>query len=218
MVDLVLEHPRLEARGLDRDRLALDVEAADPRVQRPLDVDETRGRLRQPSSAIASSSESHSTSGLTSAVGSPSGPAWKTSSRRRTPSWVAARPTPSAVAHDRDHPLDLGAQLGAELGDLRGLLFSTGSPNLTTWAERRARGARAARLRARRSSASRSARSHRSSLIGRCLTSVMRAQWRLYCGSTSTPSATSLQRRGRRRGRSTASRTAATVAARARAP
>ena len=53
------------------------------------------------------------------------------------PSWVAARPTPSAVAHDRDHPLDLGPQLGAELATGEALLFSTGSPNLTHVRQRR---------------------------------------------------------------------------------
>ena len=38
VVDLVLEDARLEPRGLDRDRLALDVAAGDAGVQRPLDV------------------------------------------------------------------------------------------------------------------------------------------------------------------------------------
>ena len=39
VVDLVLEDPRLEARGLEQDRLAVGVEAADAGVQRALDVD-----------------------------------------------------------------------------------------------------------------------------------------------------------------------------------
>ena len=66
----MLEDPRLEARGLDQERLAVDVDAADPRVaagapRRP----STRGRLRQPSSAVTTSSEIHSSSGLAIAVG-----------------------------------------------------------------------------------------------------------------------------------------------------
>ena len=56
----------------------------------------TPGRLRQPSSAVARSSERHSISGLTRTVGSASEPTWKTSIRRSVPSWVAARPTPIA--------------------------------------------------------------------------------------------------------------------------
>ena len=39
VVDLVLEHARLEPRGLEQQRPALDVDAADAGVQRALDVD-----------------------------------------------------------------------------------------------------------------------------------------------------------------------------------
>src|SRR4051812_19572383 len=38
MVELVLEHPRLQPRCLDADRLAVDVEAAEAGVQGTLDV------------------------------------------------------------------------------------------------------------------------------------------------------------------------------------
>ena len=44
MVDLVLEDPRLEPGCLDRDRLAVDVEAADPRMERALDVHRDPGQ------------------------------------------------------------------------------------------------------------------------------------------------------------------------------
>src|SRR5438132_7202483 len=38
VVELVLEHPRLEARRLEPNRLAIDVETAEAGVQRALDV------------------------------------------------------------------------------------------------------------------------------------------------------------------------------------
>ena len=44
MVDLVLEHARLEAGGLDRERRAPSVVGADPGVKRPLDVDDDAGQ------------------------------------------------------------------------------------------------------------------------------------------------------------------------------
>ena len=94
----------------------------------------TLGMLRQPSSATTASSESHSISGLTSAVGSASEPAAKTSSRRRTPSWVAARPTPDRVVHDRRPSARPRAQLVAELRDRRGLAVQHRIAELTSWA------------------------------------------------------------------------------------
>ena len=65
----MLDHPCLEPGGLDQQRLAVDVEAADPRVQRPLDVDGDPGQAEAALLGAASSSEIHSISGLTSAVG-----------------------------------------------------------------------------------------------------------------------------------------------------
>ncbi len=48
MVHLVLEDARLQARGLDQDRLAGDVPGADPRVQGALDVDDHVGEAQAP--------------------------------------------------------------------------------------------------------------------------------------------------------------------------
>ena len=56
VVHLVLDHARLEPGRLEQDRLAVLVLRADAHVQRALDVDRTRGRLRQPSSAVSCSS------------------------------------------------------------------------------------------------------------------------------------------------------------------
>ena len=75
VVDLVLEHPRLEAGRLDHQRLAAHVAATDAGVEGSLDVDADPGKAQASSSATASSSESHSISGLATAVGVASAPA-----------------------------------------------------------------------------------------------------------------------------------------------
>ncbi len=93
---------------------------------------ETRGRLRHPSSATTASSESHSTCGLTKAVGSESGPAWKTSTLRSIPTCVAASPTPIASRMIAIIRSTSARSSGPNSVTGEALLFSTGSPNLTT--------------------------------------------------------------------------------------
>ena len=200
MVDLVLEHARLQARGLDLDRLALGVAAADPRVQRALDVHRDP---RQAEAALLgerrTSSESHSISGLTSAVGSPSGPAWKTSRRRSTPSWVAARPTPMPSRMIAIIRSTSARSSGPKSVDRRGLALQHRVAELDHVGERRFAAlqqlgfelALVARLRRRLAR-----RSARSSLIATRVVCARSATCDrgAHCGSTSTPIATSLQR------------------------
>ena len=80
-------------------RLAVDVVATEAGVQRPLDIHRNPG----PAEATLLSNdnligEPLNRRKLPGAVGSLSGPAWKTSRRRRIPTWVAASPTPEAAA------------------------------------------------------------------------------------------------------------------------
>ena len=116
----MLEDARLEPRRLDHERLAV---MSRPRTRansgRSTSTD-TRGRLRQPSSAVASSSESHSSSGLAIAVGVASGPGLEDEQPVHHAELGGGQPDADRVVHDRDHPLGLALELGAEAGDLRG--------------------------------------------------------------------------------------------------
>ena len=119
MVDLVLEDPGLEAGGLEADRVAVGVEPGDRDVQRALDVH------RDPRQAEAALLGDHEVVRAPLDLGV---------DQRRRLGIVAGLEDEQAtqhaelgggqadaqpVAHDRDHPLDLGVQLLAEAGDRR---------------------------------------------------------------------------------------------------
>ena len=183
VVDLVLEDPRLEAGGLDHDRLAVDVEAADAGVQRPLDVHRDP---RQAEAALLGDDD---------LVGEPLdlgvdergrlavGAGLEDEQAAQDAELGGGEADAHAVAHDRDHPLDLGAQLGAELGHLRGLALQHRIAELDARARAPPRGAPAAPLRARSRSRSLGLRSaaHRSSNPSLWIDGE-----RPHCGSTST--------------------------------
>ena len=209
MVDLVLEHACLQARGLDL--------IGSPSTSRPLTRTcrgrstsiETRGRLRQPSSARTASSESHSIEGLTRPVGALSEPAWKTSSAAQDAELGGGQADPQPVAHDRDHAVDLGPQLGAEPAHRRGLALQHRVAELDHVRQRRF-----APLQHSASSCLAlgfvpQGTDYRSRAL---IVWIARAghPGERYWGSTSTPIATSFRERSAAR-RSTAARTAATV-------
>ena len=130
VVELVLEHARLEALGLDgalagrgrRTRASARAAARSTSTQ-------TSGIDRQPSSSVSRSSPLHSSTGLTRAGIGASGSARKTKTRCMTPSCVAARPTPSASSHQPGHAPHLVLERAVEALDrARATLRSAGSP------------------------------------------------------------------------------------------
>ena len=98
---------------------------------------DTRGRLRQPSSATTASPESHFDLRVDQRRRLAVGAGLEDEHATQDPELGGGQPDPHAVAHDRDHPLDLGPQLGAELGDLRGPALQHRVAELDDLGERR---------------------------------------------------------------------------------
>src|SRR3954453_1971973 len=121
MVDLVLEDARLQARRLDPDGLAVDVEADHRRVERALDVH------RYPRQAETSLLGDYYLLGdpLDLRVDEPRRLGVSARLEDQHPTQEAelggCQTNPPAVAHDRDHPLELSAQLGTEVRPRRRL-------------------------------------------------------------------------------------------------
>jgi hypothetical protein len=117
MVDLVLDHPRLESRRLDLERLPGRVVGLHAYVQRALDVDDD---ARQAEAALLG--------GLDLLRGPLDLRVHEGGRRRIGPGLEDEQPPHHAelgrgepdaerVVHDRHHPLDLGGQLGPEVLD-----------------------------------------------------------------------------------------------------
>ncbi len=120
VVDLVLEHAGLEARGLDQERLTPHIAASHPRMQRALDLDRDSG---QAEAALH---------GDRQLVGEPLQLRVHDRGRCRVeaglhdeqavhdPELGRRQPHAEGVAHDRDHLRGLAFELGPEAGDVRG--------------------------------------------------------------------------------------------------
>src|SRR5919109_2645143 len=94
----------------------------------------TPGRLRHPSSATSCSWDDHSSRGFTTATSGASAPARYTSTLCMTPSWVAARPTPSASDISPSIRAISVLRDSSNSTTSRAAVRSAGSPKTRIWA------------------------------------------------------------------------------------
>ncbi len=135
VIHLVLDHPRLQARGLDRELLAAGSTALTLMCSGRSTSTTTPG---QAEAALLGGDQvllgGPLDPGLTSAVSGASAPAWKTRMRRRMPSCVAARPTPIPSCIRLLMRSTSAARASSNSSTGEATERSTGSPNLTTCA------------------------------------------------------------------------------------